>query len=106
VSTLVEELNDLLCFSYVVWFIEQRNDPVWHIFRKWELLPDFLFYFFGNGVIVNDLEVCLLILFDVLDLVLDDIIIIEQKDLGIFKFQIILFFVINQLNGVKTHKLT
>ena len=75
-STLVKELDNLLCFGDVVWLIEQRNDPVWHTFRKWELLPDFLFNFFGDGVIVYGLEVCLLFLFNVLNLVLDNFIII------------------------------
>ena len=104
-STLVEELNDLLCFSDVVWLIKQRNDPVWQTLRKWKLLPHILLNFFGDRVIVYGFNVRLLFLFDVLDLVRDSVIIIKQLNLRIFGFQIKSFFVIDQFNRVKTDEL-
>ena len=85
-SAKIKFPNHSLDLIDIIWFIKQRNDPMGRSFWKRKLSPNFLLNFFSNVIVVDDQDILLFLLFDILDLVLYNIIVIEKGDLNILKF--------------------
>ena len=78
---------------------------MWRTFWKRKLSPHFLLNLLCDMVVVDYLDISLFFLFDVLDLVFNNLIRIKIGDLDILFFQIKLMIVIDQFDWIITNEI-